>query len=209
MSQPPPKPIATPPNSEPASDVARLFPDQGHWSEEEYLAYVGNRLVEFSHGDIEVLPMPTTAHQRLVAFLYGCLLSFLGTRQLGEVLFAPLRIRLWAGKYREPDIVVMLREHAARLADDAWDGADLVIEILSPDNRGHDLQTKRREYAQAGIPEYWIVDPEEGRILVLTLEGSSYIEHGAFARGEQAASRLLPGFGVDVAAVFDAARLRA
>ena len=56
--------------------------------------------------------------------------------------------------------------------------------------------TKREEYAQAGIPEYWIVDPELDQITVLTLDGQSV--HGEFKRGERATSKRLPGFGVDV-----------
>jgi Uma2 family endonuclease len=51
------------------------------------------------------------------------------------------------------------------------DGADLVIEVLSKD-RDRDLQMKRLEYAQAGIPEYWIGDPRDQRITVLRLAGA-------------------------------------
>ncbi|CAN5853723.1 Uma2 family endonuclease [soil metagenome] len=184
---------------EPAWEVARLFPDQGEWSEEEYLDLNVNRLVEFSHGSVEVLTMPTTSHQLIVAYLYGALLSFASARQLGTVLFAPLRVRLWAGKYREPDVILMLAEHADRIGELYWEGADLVMEVVSDDDRRRDLDTKRREYARAGIPEYWIVDPLQGRIIVLRLDGDRYLEHGSFARGEQASSCLLDGFRVDVA----------
>lgn len=64
---------------------------------------------------------------------------------------------------------------------------------------------KRQEYAQAGIPEYGIVDPQMKQITVLTLNHEEYAEHGVFGEGEQAMSVLLPGFGVDVAAAFAAA----
>jgi Uma2 family endonuclease len=67
------------------------------------------------------------------------------------------------------------------------------------DDRRGDLTNKRAEYAAAGIPEYWIVDPEEGRITVLILDGTTYTVHGEFSRGQQATSKLLPGFVVDVA----------
>src|SRR3954454_25249648 len=93
--------------SEPAWDVAHLFPDQGTWSEEEYLALNVNRLVEFSHGSLEVLAMPTTSHQLIVAALYRALLAFVTAQELGTVLFAPLRVRLWPGKFREPDLVFL------------------------------------------------------------------------------------------------------
>jgi Uma2 family endonuclease len=192
------KPMAAETPPEPAWDVARPWPAQGHWSEEEYLALDTNRLVEFSHGHVEVLPMPTMSHQVMVAFLYGRLLAFVAAHGLGTVLFAPLRVRLWPGKFREPDVLFMRSEHAARCGEQYWEGADLVMEVVSDDDRRRDLEPKRLEYAQAGIPEYWIVDPREGTITVLRLGAGAYIEHGVFRRGEQAASALLPGFVVEV-----------
>jgi Uma2 family endonuclease len=187
---------------EPTWDVAYLFPAQGDWSEEEYLALNGNRLVEYSQGFLEVLPVPTTSHQLLVAYLYGLLLAFATARDLGTVLFAPLRVQVRRGKFREPDVVFMLREHAGRVGEEFWDGADLVMEVVSEDeeDRRRDLQTKRREYAQAGIPEYWIIDPRDEQILVLRLAGRRYVVHGEFRKGDAAASHLLPGFTVDVTA---------
>jgi Uma2 family endonuclease len=182
--------------------IAQLFPAQGHWSEEEYLALDTNHLIEFSHGQLEVLPMPTFSHQRLVAFLYRSLLGFVEERALGVVMFAPLRIQLWSGKYREPDIVFMAAEHADRLGEQFWRGADLVMEVVSPDDPRRETVTKRREYAQAGIPEYWIVDPAGASITVLTLRGQEYALHGEFVAGETATSVLLDRFTVEVSSVF-------
>ena len=186
-------------------EIAQLFPAQGHWSEEEYLALDTNHLIEFSQGRLEVLPMPTFSHQRLVAFLYRLLSRFVEERRLGVVMFAPLRIQLWEGKYREPDLVFMTAEHADRLGEQFWRGADLVMEVVSPDDPQRDTVTKRREYAQAGIPEYWIVDPADTSITVLTLQGQEYTLHGEFVVGETATSLLLDRFMVDVAAVFSEA----
>lgn len=207
MSQALRKPPRTACQPAPAWEVAYLFPPQGAWSEEEYLALQGNRLVEFSGGVIEVLPMPTTSHQLLVAHLYGLLLAFATQHDLGTVLFAPLRVRLWPGKFREPDLVFLRKEHADQVAEDYWDGADLVMEVVSgnePDRR-RDRVTKRREYARAGIAEYWIVDPDEEKIIVLRLAGKRYVVQGEFGTGVAAASHLLPGFTVDVAAALAAA----
>ena len=175
-----------------------------HWSVADYLALETNRLIEFSHGQLEVLPMPRMSHQQIVLLLLQALLRFVSAQDLGTVLFAPLRVQLWPGKFREPDIVFMRREHADRMGEEFWEGADLVVEVVSPDDRRRDLETKRGEYAQAGIPEYWIVDPETQRITVLTLAGAEYAVRGDFGAGEQATSALLPGFAVDVAPVFAA-----
>ncbi|MBS1253190.1 MAG: hypothetical protein MAG451_02239 [Anaerolineales bacterium] len=189
---------------EPAWDIARLFPNQGAWSVEEYLALDTNHLVEFSSGHIEVLPMPTESHQSIVAFLHHALLVFATAHDLGRVLFAPLRIRLWPGKYREPDVVFMLAEHADRRGEQYWEGADLVMEVISEDGRHRDTVTKRREYARAGIPEYWIIDPREEKIMVLTLDSDGYAVYGEFERGAEATSVLLEGFTVAVEDVLDA-----
>ena len=186
-------------------EIAQLFPAQGHWSEEEYLALATNHLIEFSHGQLEVLPMPTQSHQLLVIALLELLRNFVRTRKLGTVLFAPMRVQLWPGKYREPNILFMRTEHDDRRSDSFWEGADLVMEVVSPDDPQRDTVTKRREYAQAGIPEYWIVDPAAASITVLTLHGREYALHGEFVAGETATSVLLDRFTVDVAAVFSEA----
>jgi len=190
---------------EPAWEVARLFPAQGHWRVGDYLNLDGNHLVEYSQGHIDVLPMPTSSHQRLVAYLYGLLLAFVASRDMGEVLFAPLKVRIQRREYREPDILFALKEHANLRGEEFWMGADLVMEIVSPDakSRRRDLEEKRRDYAKAAIPEYWIVDPRQETITVLKLAGKTYKVHGDFSRGGKASSHLLSGFAVDVTAAFD------
>lgn len=185
---------------EPAWDVARLYPNQGAWDEEDYLMLPGNHLVEFDDGRVEVLPMPTTLHQLIVMYLYRALFGFASPADLGTVLTAPLRVRLRPGKFREPDVIFMLAKHAHRVQERWWDGADLVMEVVSKDadDRNRDLVTKRAEYAQAGIPEYWIVDPEEATITVLTLARGKYKVAGVYGDAEKAKSVLLAGFEVEV-----------
>ena len=76
---------------EPAWEIAYLFPAQGAWSEDDYLSLTEgtNHLVELSQGHVEVLPMPTRTHQRIVFFLARVLHRFLMAHGLGTVLFAP------------------------------------------------------------------------------------------------------------------------
>ena len=198
--------------SGPAWGIAELFPEQGELSEQDYLYATRetNKLAEFTDGYLEVLPMPTMSHQRIVQFLSNLLLHFVAARKLGMVLFAPLRVRLRPGKFREPDIVFMLSENKSRAGNEYWDRADLVMEVMSDDeeSRRRDRDTKRVEYAEAGIPEYWIIDPERQSITVLMLPtgASEYAIHGVFKVGEAATSSLIAGFAADVSAVFDAAK---
>jgi Uma2 family endonuclease len=193
-------------HAEPAWEVALLFPAQGEWSEDDYLWLTDHtrHLVEFSEGHIEVLPMPTDAHQRIVLFLYRALYAFLTASGHGIVLVAPLRLRLRTGRYREPDLLLLLSTSDTRRSNQFWTGADLVLEVLSPDDPQRNLVQKRLEYAQARIPEYWLVDPMTEQISVLRLEGTTYVEHGVFPRGTQATSALLEGFAVAVTAVLEA-----
>jgi Uma2 family endonuclease len=193
--------------AEPAWEIAQLFPAQGEWTEEDYLTLDTNRLVEYSHGRVEVLIMPTELHQDLLLWLYEMLKRFVSADKLGKVMLAPRPVQLWPGKFREPDILFMLAENDMRRTQPYWIGADLVMEIISPDDRKRDETDKRREYAQANIPEYWLIDPERKTVVVLWLEGNSYQEHGLFSPGDQATSRLLPGFTVDVNALFAAAEM--
>jgi Uma2 family endonuclease len=193
------------PPGQPAWQIALLYPDQGYWSEEDYLSLDTGRLIEFDNGCIEVLPMPTMFHQFIVRFLFKRLDAFVASNKLGETLFAPLPVQLWSAKYREPDIVFLQPERLRDIHGQPV-GADLVMEVVSEgeENRRRDWERKRREYARAGINEYWIVDPQLRQIIVLTLDADSYRTHGEFGSGQAATSVVLPGFEVNVDAAFAA-----
>jgi Uma2 family endonuclease len=198
----PPVPASNSP--QPSWEIAKLFPYQGQWSQGDYLSLNTNHLVELSDGKIEVLDVATELHQTIVIFLFQALTLFVKAANLGKVLVSPRPVRLWEGKFREPDVLFMKAEHDARRRDDYWEGADLVMEVVSDHDRNRDLETKRIEYARAGIPEYWIVDPMLKEITVLKLAGDRYEPFGVHRPGQDAASALLSGFAVNVTAVFDA-----
>lgn len=194
-------------------EIARFFPPQGQWTKDEYLAledhYGAHIRVELTEGRLEVLPVPTEPHQFIILFLLNSLRAFTQERAPGVVLFSGIRVRLQLPdevKFREPDVVYMSAKHAARRHKEFWDGADLVMEVVSGDakDQARDWQTKPREYAAAGIPEYWIVDPDKKVIRVLALRGKTYRRHGDFRPGQRATSVLLPGFAVAVSEVFAA-----
>lgn len=178
---------------------------QGLWTEEQYLRLTdqSNQLIEFTDGYLEGLVMPTRSHQRMLARLYELFAAFIKLHG-GEVLFAPLRLQIRPGKQREPDMLLVLHEHDPRNQERFWLGADLVVEIVSPDDPERDTVEKVADYAEANIPEYWIVNPIDETITVLTLVGDSYAPHGLFQRGATATSALMPGFALAVDIVFDA-----
>jgi len=192
--------------TEPEWEVARLFPPRGEWTEEDYLSLPSNRGVELSDGCLEFLPMPSELHQLIVGFLYRTLYAFAESHGLGLVLVAGIPIRLWPEKMREPDVVFLRWEKSELRREKFWDGADLAIEVVSPEGRKRDLETKREEYARAGISEYWIVDPEASVVHVLVLDGATYRAHGTFADDAQVTSSVLPGFAISASAIFAAAQ---
>ncbi len=84
----------------------------------------------------------------------------------------------------------------------------MALEVVSEDKPERDLVDKRGDYAEAKVPEYWIVNPQSENITVLRLRGKAYEEAGIYRRGESAVSVLSPEFSVAVAEVFDSARMR-
>jgi Uma2 family endonuclease len=84
-----------------------------------------------------------------------------------------------------PDVMVV-RRAALEFDDEAFKPADvpLVVEVLSPSNRGNDLVLKRHYYAAGGIPHYWIVDPDKRTLTVFTLDGDSYAERAVVGPGQ-------------------------
>lgn len=204
------EPCHPPVIGQPAWDVALLYPPQGQWSEEQYLSLTDHsrRLVEYTDGKIEVLSMPTIEHHAIVKLLFLALNLFITERRLGEVHFAGVRVYLDPKKYREPDVVYCSTARHARSGTRYYDGADLVMEVVSDDpaSQQRDHEQKPSDYAEGGVPEYWIVDPQLRKITVLVLHGGHYVEHGVFIPGELATSKSLPGFAVSVTEVFTAAK---
>ncbi|MCA9965468.1 MAG: Uma2 family endonuclease [Anaerolineales bacterium] len=187
--------------AEPVWEIVKLFPPQGYWSLDHYVTLDAstNHLIEFSNGAIEILPMPSIQHQRLVRALFHWLFMYVQQHNLGEVFFAPTKVELWENKICEPDVFFVSHANLPHHTEQWFQQIDLAIEVISPDDPNRDLEIKRHEYAQAGIAEYWIVDPRSDKITVLTLAGTHYEVHGVFGKEDAVTSVLLPGFSVRLA----------
>jgi Uma2 family endonuclease len=196
------------PSHEPeyAWELATLYPAQGDWSEEEYLDLTdhSNRRIELTDGRLEFLPMPTEIHESLVQFLFIALYEFVQSQKLGKIYSNGIRLRIRPRKHRLPDIIFLHKDHFHARHNRVWDGADLVMEVVSDDPKDHvrDYETKLVDYAEAKIAEYWIVDPHRQCVIVHRLEGDHYVVNGESARGQHAASVILDGFTIDVTNLF-------
>jgi Uma2 family endonuclease len=185
------------------TEIAELWPPQGQWTETEYFNLPEtNHIIELSEGEIFLMAPPSFTHQNVLDNLYSALKAYVRQHKLGRTAFAPLAVRLWPGKIREPDILFYANAHFDRIGDMVSGVPDLVMEILSPGTLKTDRRDKFGEYAQAGIPEYWIVDPEHETIEVFVLDEGAYTLLVKAARSEKAYSALLSSFEVTCAEVF-------
>ncbi len=88
-------------------EVATLYPQQGEWSEEDYLKLTDhwNRRIKFTDGRVEFLTTPTLIHETLTRFLFLALYQFVNQRELGEVYSSGIRLRIRPRKFRLPDVI--------------------------------------------------------------------------------------------------------
>ena len=176
-----------------------VLPYQGDWTVEEYLKLDTNRLIEYTDGFLEFLPMPDEIHQDVLEYIFFAVKAIL--RNKGAARFAPFKVRVGRRRFREPDLSVLIHKDDRRRGQEYWSGADLIFEIVSPDNRDRDYKKKRKDYAKAGIPEYWIVDPGARMVTFLRLADGEYRER-TYGEGERVSSKILKGLVIDVADCF-------
>jgi Uma2 family endonuclease len=164
---------------------------------------------EWVNGEV-ILFMPAKyTHQVIVGFLYEFLALFTRLFNLGQVHIAPLGMRL-AHSQREPDILFVLKQNLNRLTSDGLVGpADLVIEVISDDSVRRDRNDKFQEYAQAGIPEYWIIDPrpEKNRADFFHLNEKGVYTLSATEDDEWINSKVISGFRLKPAWLWQASEL--
>ena len=176
------------------------------WTRQEYeqlgeLGVLGpEEHVELIGGEIVQVPPQQTRHATGV---YLAQVALSAVFRAGFLVRVQLPLALGQYSEPEPDVAVV----AGRPRDFVVDhptSALLVVEIAEA-TLSFDRNTKASLYAAAGIPEYWIVDPQEKRIVVLKLSGDRYAEHGVFGVGSKAGSPLLAGLEVEVDRAFAAA----
>jgi len=186
-----------------AIEVASLYPPQGEWKEEDYFSLPDtNRYVELSDGRIIMPPHPTFSHQEALKRFFLRLQAFVEKNNLGIVQIAPLPVRLWPGKIREPDIFFIGKEHSDRIGERVCGVPDLVVEVISSSTERTDRVEKFLEYAKAGIREYWLIDPEKKTVEVYSLRGGDYILVGKYSGSQVATSEMLPGFKLRASELF-------
>ncbi|HXD31687.1 MAG TPA: Uma2 family endonuclease [Pyrinomonadaceae bacterium] len=132
---------------------------------EEFLEKCDATHAEWVDGEVILMSPPSTRHQRLVLFLCSLLQLYVEAHELGLVLVGPFQMKLaFRPSGREPDVLFVAQQRVSLLKKNYLDGpADLAIEVMSPDSHSRDRIEKFAEYEQAGVREYWLLDPETRR----------------------------------------------
>lgn len=132
---------------------------------------------EVIFNELIMSPSPTTLHQLLLSDIHAALYNFLKDKGLAKVIPSPIDVYLEnRDSVIQPDLVVILNKDLHQIKKDGIYGAPAIaIEILST-NRAYDTQRKRALYEKAGVKEYFMIDPENKRTTLLTLNASGVYE---------------------------------
>jgi Uma2 family endonuclease len=191
----------------PRNDDGQDWPAPGEWTYGDYVRLPddGNRY-EVIRGVLYVTPSPVTEHQFSSFEFSFHLSSFVRKGELGLVLAAPFDVRLPAGIANpvQPDVVFFRKGNEPRRGTGFFEGVpDLVAEVLSPGTRRRDRTLKLEAYQEAGVPEYWLLDPGSQTVWVYVLgKNGKYAELARGGVGESVGSSVLPGFRVNVGTLF-------
>lgn len=177
------------------------------YSYTDYLKWQFQERVELIKGFIlKMSPAPSMVHQRISSNLTGCFYENL-KRKPCNVFQAPFDVRLPIPAAQkdstvvQPDLCIICDE--SKLDARGCNGSpDLMVEIISPNNSKHDVHTKFNLYQEAGVKEYWLIEPNDKIILVYTLVNNEFIGLKPQVEGENIKSPLFPELEIAIEDVF-------
>jgi Uma2 family endonuclease len=167
---------------------------------EEYLEAYDGVHAEWVEGRVYVMSPGNEAQGRLSRFLASIIQHWAEAHEGGETYVNAYPVRLNEQTAREPDVFFIRAEHADRAQGTFVDGAaDLVIEIVSPSTRAVDRGAKYYEYEQAGVSEYWLVNPMRERVEAYRLSAGGVYEPMALGEPAVLRSEVVPGMWIAAA----------
>jgi len=169
------------------------------WTYEDYSKLDDDKRYEIIDGTLIMAPSPTDQHQDWASELHLLLAPFVKNRQIGRLFIAPFDVVLDDENTVQPDLVFVLSSKAGIIRSRGIFGApDLLIEIVSPSSVRKDRYEKKALYARFGVREFWLADPGNHAIEVLTLESGSYKLHCSAEEKGPVNSTVLSGFSFDI-----------
>lgn len=185
------------------------LPQEKSYTYADILAWDDGQRYELYGGQVVALASPSNIHQ-LISFEIGRQLGNFLVGKTCKVYPAPFDVRLFdtaedrpenSEYVLQPDIIVVCDK--TKVDKFGVHGApDLVIEVLSPSTRSNDRLKKYYLYEQAGVREYWIVDPETRSVAVYTLNGGRYAAADFYIAGATVPVNILDGCSIDLSSVF-------
>jgi len=172
------------------------------WTYEEYYRLDDDQRYEIIDGNLLLAPAPDTWHQDWTRDLFRIIDRHVTAHRLGKVFFAPVDVVLGAENTVQPDIVFIATANADIIQRRAIFGTpDLLVELVSPSSVRRDRYDKKELYARFGVKEYWIGDPANKALEVLTLkEGRYELQCCAEVKGKLT-SLVLAGLEFDLSAI--------
>lgn len=185
------------------------MPKEARYTYADVLTWDENEHVELIDGYPMMMSSPAIAHQRAVIAISSQLFDYLKGKKC-EAFHAPVDVRLFEEEGNRPEDVdtvvipdVMVVCDPKKLDDTGCKGApDMVVEVLSPSNRRHDLITKFNLYQQAGVREYWIVNPSDKFVQVFLLEDGRYTAKDFGEGKDMVKVNVLEDCSIDLSLVF-------
>ena len=179
-------------------------PKQGRWAYDDYAALPDDgKRYEIVNGVLYMSPSPSWFHQEVTGSFYRYLYAHVTSAGMGGAFTSPIDVELAPNVVFQPDVVVLLKAGRKKLKERHIVGApDLVVEVASPGTETRDRHDKLDAYARAGVPEYWIADPEARTVEVLVLEAGGYYSLGVYRGKITLPSRVVPGLPVQVEQFF-------
>ena len=173
------------------------------FSYQDYLHMPEDKRYELVEGEFFMVPSPNESHQHISGELGFILQSFVKRNKSGSIYYAPFDVVFSEEDVVQPDIVFVSKERRDIITKNNIKGApDLLIEILSPKISYRDREIKRKLYFKYGVKEYWIVDPEEQNIEILSIAEDGYKTVGIFDINTPLSSPLLKELTIDLEEVF-------
>lgn len=184
-----------------------VYAKQGRYTYEDYLKLPEEPCYRYEilEGFLVKEPSPSIHHQRVCRKLVAQLLTFFNKFEPeGELFFAPLDVTLTFSNVVQPDILFVSASRREIMREERIDGpCDLVVEIMSPTNRKKDRLQKMEIYRKAGIPHYWIVDPEENTLEAFGLKDGRYTLVFAGGPGDKFTHPDFPGLDLELDRIFE------
>jgi len=176
----------------------------------DYLKWTFDERLELIKGYVfKMSPAPAEIHQRISAIVGNELYNFLKGKYC-KVYSAPFDVRLvWKPK-QDKEVVTVVQPDICVICDlekidekGCFGAPDIVVEILSPGNNKKELKNKYEVYEEAGVKEYWIIQPQGKTFFkyVLDEKGKFQPTH-LLTLGDEATSPILPGFALNLDEVF-------